>query len=65
MTSLIVDVRDHIGGNCYDYIDEHGIRASKCDKQLTIAVNPRASIATRPNARIQPSSVSLHNLEAE
>lgn len=30
MTSLIIDVRDHIGGNCYDYIDSHGIRASKC-----------------------------------
>jgi len=30
MTSLIVDVRDHIGGNVYDYVDEHGIRTSKC-----------------------------------
>jgi UDP-galactopyranose mutase len=29
MTSLILDVRDHIGGNCYDYVDEHGIRSSK------------------------------------
>ncbi|XP_023320773.1 uncharacterized protein LOC111695623 [Eurytemora carolleeae] len=26
---LIIDKRDHIGGNCYDYIDEHGIRTSK------------------------------------
>jgi len=26
---LIVDKRDHIGGNCYDYIDEHGIRVSE------------------------------------
>ena len=24
MTSLIIDCRNHIGGNCYDYIDEHG-----------------------------------------
>jgi len=29
MTSLIIDVRDHIGGNCYDFVDEHGIRSSK------------------------------------
>ena len=29
MTSLMIDVRDHIGGNVYDYIDSHGIRASK------------------------------------
>ncbi|EGB02154.1 hypothetical protein AURANDRAFT_69147, partial [Aureococcus anophagefferens] len=28
MTSLIIDVRDHIGGNCYDYLDESGIRCS-------------------------------------
>ena len=26
LKSLIIDKRDHIGGNCYDYIDEHGIR---------------------------------------
>ena len=24
MSSLIIDCRDHIGGNCYDYIDSHG-----------------------------------------
>ena len=29
LTSLIIDKRDHIGGNCYDYIDEHGIRVSR------------------------------------
>merc|ERR1740130_2379494 len=34
MTSLIIDVRDHIGGNCYDYIDKHGIRASKYGAHL-------------------------------
>ena len=26
MTSLMIDCRNHIGGNCYDYIDEHGKR---------------------------------------
>ena len=34
MSSLILDCRDHIGGNCYDYIDEHGIRASKYGAHL-------------------------------
>lgn len=29
MTSLVLDVRDHIGGNCYDYVEEHGVRTSK------------------------------------
>lgn len=28
-TSLIIDKRDHIGGNVYDSIDEHGFRISK------------------------------------
>lgn len=27
---LVIDKRDHIGGNCYDYIDEHGFRVSQC-----------------------------------
>jgi hypothetical protein len=26
LTSLVIDKRSHIGGNCYDYMDEHGIR---------------------------------------
>jgi len=34
MTSLILDVRDHIGGNCYDYITKDGIRASKYGAHL-------------------------------
>eukprot|EP00405_Crypthecodinium_cohnii_P020647 CAMPEP_0206473668 /NCGR_PEP_ID=MMETSP0324_2-20121206/33020_1 /ASSEMBLY_ACC=CAM_ASM_000836 /TAXON_ID=2866 /ORGANISM="Crypthecodinium cohnii, Strain Seligo" /LENGTH=462 /DNA_ID=CAMNT_0053948677 /DNA_START=142 /DNA_END=1530 /DNA_ORIENTATION=- len=34
MTSLILDKRDHIGGNCYDYVDSHGIRASKYGAHL-------------------------------
>ena len=25
---LVIDKRDHIGGNCYDYIDKYGIRTS-------------------------------------
>jgi UDP-galactopyranose mutase len=32
--SLILDVRDHIGGNCYDYVEEHGLRASKYGAHL-------------------------------
>ena len=34
MTSLIIDKRDHIGGNCYDYVDPHGIRCSKYGAHL-------------------------------
>ena len=34
MTSLIIDKRDHIGGNCYDYLDSHGIRCSKYGAHL-------------------------------
>ena len=34
MSSLIIDCRNHIGGNCYDYIDEHGVRASKYGAHL-------------------------------
>jgi len=34
MTSLMIDVRDHIGGNCYDYVEEHGLRASKYGAHL-------------------------------
>ena len=29
LSSLVIDKREHIGGNCYDYIDEHGIRVSQ------------------------------------
>ena len=28
LTSLVIDKRDHIGGNCYDFIDEKGIRVN-------------------------------------
>jgi len=34
MTSLILDKRDHIGGNCYDYVHDNGIRASKYGAHL-------------------------------
>ena len=34
MTSVMIDVRDHIGGNCYDYVEEHGLRASKYGAHL-------------------------------
>lgn len=26
---LIIEKRDHIGGNCYDYYDEHGVLVHK------------------------------------
>ena len=28
LTSLVLDKRDHIGGNCFDFINEKGIRVS-------------------------------------
>ena len=34
MTSLVIDKRDHLGGNCYDYVTPHGIRASKYGAHL-------------------------------
>merc|ERR1740130_800407 len=34
MTSLIIDNRDHIGGNVYDYVEDHGIRVSKYGAHL-------------------------------
>jgi len=34
MTSLIIEQRDHIGGNCYDYVTPEGIRASKYGAHL-------------------------------
>ena len=29
LKSLIIDKRDHIGGNCYDFINNHGLRVSQ------------------------------------
>eukprot|EP00747_Dinoflagellata_sp_TGD_P027744 gnl/TRDRNA2_/TRDRNA2_132796_c0_seq1.p1 gnl/TRDRNA2_/TRDRNA2_132796_c0~~gnl/TRDRNA2_/TRDRNA2_132796_c0_seq1.p1 ORF type:complete len:482 (-),score=72.76 gnl/TRDRNA2_/TRDRNA2_132796_c0_seq1:53-1444(-) len=34
MTSLVIDKRDHIGGNCYDFLDPHGLRVSKYGAHL-------------------------------
>jgi len=34
MTSLIIDCRNHIGGNCYDYVDGAGLRCSKYGAHL-------------------------------
>ena len=34
MTSVIIDKRDHIGGNCYDYVSAEGIRCSKYGAHL-------------------------------
>ena len=34
MSSLILEKRSHIGGNCYDYITETGLRASKYGAHL-------------------------------
>jgi len=41
MTSLMIDVRDHIGGNVYDYVEEHGLRASKYGAHLFHTKYPR------------------------
>ena len=29
LSSLVIDKRNHIGGNCFDYVDEKGIRVSR------------------------------------
>ena len=34
MTSLIVEKRNHIGGNCYDFVGDEGIRCSKYGAHL-------------------------------
>ena len=41
MTSVVIDKRDHIGGNCYDYVTPHGSRASKCGAHLFHTQNDR------------------------
>lgn len=33
-TSLVIDKRDHIGGNCFDYVDENGILMNKYGAHL-------------------------------
>jgi len=34
MRVLIIDKRDHIGGNCYDFVDENGILMNKYGAHL-------------------------------
>ena len=41
LKSLVIDKRDHIGGNCYDYIDEHGIRVSQYGVHIFHTKYPR------------------------
>ena len=40
-TVLIIDKRDHIGGNCYDYVDENGIRMNKYGPHMFHTNNER------------------------
>mmetsp|Transcript_13047 Transcript_13047/g.41228 ORF Transcript_13047/g.41228 Transcript_13047/m.41228 type:complete len:409 (+) Transcript_13047:101-1327(+) len=41
LKSLIIDKRDHIGGNCYDFIGDHGLRVSKYGVHLFHTKFPR------------------------
>lgn len=41
LKSLIIDKRDHIGGNCYDFLDEHGFRISQYGVHLFHTVHER------------------------
>lgn len=41
LKSLIIEKRDHIGGNCYDYIDEHGFRISQYGVHIFHTKYPR------------------------
>ena len=50
MTSLVIDKRDHLGGNCYDYVTADGIRCSKYGAHLFHQVRTR--VAVRPG--VQP-----------
>ena len=34
LTSLVIDKRNHIGGNCYDFVDEKGIRVHSKIKKI-------------------------------
>ena len=40
-TCLVLERRAHVGGNCYDYVTEHGIRASKYGAHLFHTKHPR------------------------
>jgi len=41
LKSLLLDKRDHIGGNCFDFIDEHGFRISRYGVHLFHTLNQR------------------------
>jgi hypothetical protein len=41
LKSLLLDKRDHIGGNCFDFIDEHGFRISRYGVHLFHTVHQR------------------------
>ena len=41
LSSLVIDKRNHIGGNCYDYIDQHGIRISQYGVHIFHTKYPR------------------------
>ena len=52
LRSLIIDKRDHIGGNCFDYVDEHGIRVTFC----IICFKSFIRKSTKNYVRILPSA---------
>jgi len=41
LRSLVIDKRPHIGGNCYDFIDSHGIRVSEYGVHIFHTKYPR------------------------
>lgn len=41
LSSLVIDKRNHIGGNCYDYVEEHGIRVSQYGVHIFHTKYPR------------------------
>lgn len=61
MTSLIIDCRNHIGGNCYDYVEEHGLRASKYHPSLKLSrdLPPARSTTARAGTALTFSTPNL------
>ena len=49
LKSLVIDKRDHIGGNCYDYIDKHGIRVNTLTFWLTLENLKQIKMIPRSN----------------
>ena len=58
MTSLIIDCRNHIGGNCYDYIDEHG--EPRHARRHARRRSPMARGTQRASAALVPPRRLLH-----